>query len=119
MKTVYGVPVSDDSKLRFKLRSIHPDEFMAALTKMQLCLKAFHRKTRFYGVKDLGFINRIQDQLTDYWLDHLELYASQDIASKLFYAFNAAAIYQEGIAITKLRLGCTILVEIKAYAGEL
>lgn len=114
MKTVYGVPFSDESKLRFKLRSIHPDEFMAALTKMETCLKSFHRKTRFYGVKDLGYINQIQDQLTDYWLDHLELYASQEIATKLFYAFNAAAVYREGITITKLRLGYTILVEIKS-----
>lgn len=118
MRTEYGVPVSDETKLRMKLRSIHPDEFIAALGELEVCLKNHHRKTRYYGVKDLGYVTQIQDQLTDYWLDHLELYASADIAAKLFYGFNSAALYQEGIVITKLRLGCTILVEIKTR-GEL
>ena len=114
MRTEYGVLVSDETKLRMKLRSIHPDEFIAVLGKLEVCLKNHHRKTRYYGVKDLGYVTQIQDQLTDYWLDHLELYASGDIAAKLFYAINSATMYREGITITKLRLGYTILVEIKS-----
>ncbi len=114
MRTEYGVPVSDESKLRFRLRSIHPDKFMATLSKMECCLRNYHRKTCYYGTRDLGLVIRVQVLLTDYWLGQLELFASGDIAAKLFYAINSATMYREGITITKLRLGCTILVEIKS-----
>ena len=53
MKSEYGTPVSDESKLRFRLRSIHPDEFMATLSKMECCLRNCHRKTCYYGTRDL------------------------------------------------------------------
>ena len=114
MKSEYGTPVSDGTKLRFKLRSIHPDEFVATLSKMECCLRNCHRKTCYYGTRDLGHVKRVQDLLTDHWLDQLELFASGDIAAKLFYAINSATMYREGITITKLRLGYTILVEIKS-----
>ena len=114
MRTEYGVPVSDETKLRMKLRSIRPDEFMATLSKMECCLRNWYRKTCYYGTRDLGHVKRVQDLLTDYWLDQLELFASGDIAAKLFYAINSATMYREGITITKLRLGYTILVEIKS-----
>ena len=71
MRTEYGVPVSDESKLRFKLRSIHPDKFMATLSKMECCLRNYHRKTCYYGTRDLGHVKRVQYLLTDYWLDQL------------------------------------------------
>ena len=114
MRTEYGVPVSDESKLRFKLRSIRPDKFMATLSKMECCLRNCHRKTCYYGTRDLGHVKRVQDLLTDYWLDQLELFASGDIAAKLFYSINSATMYREGNTIPKLRLGYTILVEIKS-----
>lgn len=113
MKSEYGTPVSDETKLRFKLRSIHPDEFSTLIDNIHFEMVRYHRKNKSYYKHDYGYSTQLLGKLTDYWLDALEQYVPGTMAARLFYAINHAAFYSEVVKVTKLRLGYTLLIEIK------
>ena len=112
MKTEENVQLGD-KKIRFKIRSIHPDEFSTLIDNIHFEMTRYHRKNGFYYKRDYGYTTQLLGKLTDYWLDTLERYVSGAMAARLFYAINHAAFYSGVIKVTKLRLGYTLLIEIK------